>query len=175
MSTEIELRPIQATDTEELEKLYPAAFPKQDLLPLLRDLLCEYNNVLSFVATCNQAVVGHIAFTMCGIVGRDEKVSLLGPLAVAPHLQRQGIGSALIKGGLSHLMYTGAMQVFVLGDPAYYCRFGFEPNNKVTPPYALPQEWLTAWQSINLREAAPDIQGKLSVPPPWHRPSLWGS
>lgn len=175
MSAEIEIRPIQATDTEELEKLYPAAFPKEDLLPLIRDLLCEYSDVLSFVAVSDQAVVGHIAFTICGVVGRDEKVSLLGPLAVSPPLQRQGIGSALVKGGLGHLMFAGATQVFVLGDPAYYRRFGFKPNNKVTPPYALPQEWLTAWQSVNLYDVASELEGKLSVPPPWQRPSLWGS
>jgi putative acetyltransferase len=174
MSAEIEIRPIQATDTEELERLYSAAFPKEDLLPLLRDLLCEYSNVLSFVAVSDQAVVGHIAFTICGIVGHDEKVSLLGPLAVAPHVQKRGIGRALVKSGLSQLVFAGASQVFVLGDPAYYCRFGFKPNSKVAPPYAIPQEWLTAWQSINLLDAAPDLQGKLSVPPPWQRPSLWG-
>jgi putative acetyltransferase len=175
MSTGIEFGPMQATDAVELEKLYPAAFPDEDLLPLLRDLLCEYNNVLSFVATSDQAVVGHIAFTICGVVGRDEKVSLLGPLAVSPHMQRRGIGSALVKGGLSHLIYTGTTQVFVLGAPAFYGRFGFEANNKVTPPYALPQEWLTAWQSINLHDSALELQGKLSVPPPWQRPSLWGA
>ncbi len=173
MSNGIDIRASLPTDREALEVLYPAAFPDEDLIPLLRALLDEEDGVFSFVAISDGKLVGHIALTMCGIAGRSEKVGLLGPLAVSPHFQRQGIGGALIQEGLDHLKSEGATQAHVLGDPAYYGRFGFEPDSNVSPPYDLPQEWKTAWQSISLHGVKPDFDGTLSVPKPWRQPTLW--
>lgn len=51
----------------------------------------------------------------------------LAPLAVAPAVQRQGIGSQLARAGLEICRERGFALVVVLGDPAYYARFGFEP------------------------------------------------
>ena len=169
----IEIRSSLSSDTEAIEELYPVAFPKEDLLPLLRELLSEQDNVLSLVAIGDGKLVGHIVFTMCRIAGHPEKVGLLGPIAVAPHLQRRGIGSALIQEGINRLKSEGATQVNVLGDPAYYGRFGFEPDRHVKPPYELPQEWQTAWQFINLDGLTPHVGGRLSVPEPWRQPTLW--
>ena len=63
--------------------------------------------------------------------------------------------------------------VCVLGDPAYYGRFGFEPDDRVAPPYPLPQEWRSAWQSLSLCGNDRPARGTLSVPPPWRQPALW--
>ena len=169
----IEIRRGLPSDTETIEELYPAAFPKEDLLPLIRELLSEQGNVLSFVAISEEKLVGHIVFTMCRIDGRPEKVGLLGPVAVAPPIQRQGIGSALIQEGINRLKSEGATQINVLGDPAYYGRFGFKPDRHVTPPYDLPQEWKTAWQFVSLDGVTPHVGGRLSVPVPWRQPTLW--
>ncbi len=49
----------------------------------------------------------------------------LGPLAVLPELQRQGIGSALVEHGLAELRAAGCPYVVVVGHPSYYPRFGF--------------------------------------------------
>ena len=43
--------------------------------------------------------------------------------------------------------------VYVLGDPAYYGRSGFIPEPAIAPPYALPEEWRDAWQSLSLGDA----------------------
>ena len=173
MSSGIEIRESLPTDGKALEDLYPAAFPDEDLLPLLRELLSEKDNVFSLVAVSEGMLVGHIVFTTCGIAGRREKVGLLGPLAVSPAVQRQGIGRTLIQVGLKRMQSEGATQVHVLGDPAYYGRFGFEPDSGVTPPYDLPPEWQTAWQSISLRSGKPRLVGMLSVPKPWRQAALW--
>lgn len=173
MRSGFDIRESLPTDPEALKDLYPAAFPDEDLIPLLRDLLSEEDGVFSFVAISDGMLVGHIVLTMCGIAGRGEKVGLLGPLAVHPDVQRQGIGTALIREGLNRLKSEGAAQVQVLGDPAYYGRFGFQPDDNVTPPYDLPGEWQTAWQSLSLLGTKPGFGGTLSVPKPWRQPALW--
>ena len=174
MSKDIELRRSLPTDREALEDLYPAAFPDEDLIPMLRELLNEKDGVFSRVAISDGELVGHVAYTMCRIDERSEKVGLLGPVAVSPAVQRQGIGSALIEEGLNWLKSEGAIQAYVLGDPAYYGRFGFEADSTVKPPYDMPEEWLTAWQSLSLQGAKPDLRGRLSVPELWRKPALWG-
>ena len=50
----------------------------------------------------------------------------LGPMAVVPDSQRQGIGSLLVETGLAHCKRSGVSCVVVLGHPAYYPRFGFK-------------------------------------------------
>ena len=173
MSNGIELRESLLTDKTVLKDLYSVAFPDEDLFPLVSELLNGKYDVLSLVAICKGAVAGHLVFTMCSIAEINQKVALLGPVAVSPKFQKRGIGSALIREGLRSLKSKGVKQVYVLGDTAYYGRFGFEAQSKVTPPYPLPQEWLTAWQSISLLEAGSDLQGVLSVPQPWLQPTLW--
>jgi putative acetyltransferase len=63
----------------------------------------------------------------------------------------------------------------VLGDPAYYGRFGFIQEHKVTPPYPLPTQWVNAWQSIKQCDREPPLAGKLSVPEPWRQSALWSA
>lgn len=173
MTTRLEIRRSLPADTPLIESLYPQAFPEEDLLPLVRDLLRDERNVVSLVAIHLGTLSGHIAFTKCSVAGRSETVALLGPLAVAPDAQRRGVGSGLIRDGFECLKDDGIVQVQVLGDPAYYGRFGFEPDPGVTPPYPLPEEWGTAWQSISLRAGAPVLQGALTVPAPWRQKALW--
>ncbi|MDJ0945758.1 MAG: N-acetyltransferase [Kiloniellales bacterium] len=173
MIDKLEIRDCLPDDVTSIEGLYPDAFPDEDLLPLVRELLRDGPVVLSLVGIADKALVGHVIFTACGIAGSTDKVALLGPLAIAPAWQRQGIGSALLRAGLRRLENAGTTQVYVLGDPAYYGRFGFEPDHGVAPPYPLPEEWQGAWQSLNLRGDAPPRHGKLSVPHPWRRPALW--
>jgi putative acetyltransferase len=173
MIEKIEIRESLPNDVTSIEKLYPTAFPDEDLLPLVRELLRVEPMVLSLVGIADKALVGHVMFTTCGITGRTDKVMLLGPLAIAPAWQRQGIGSAIVRAGLRRSEIAGTNQVYVLGDPAYYSRFGFEPDDGVTPPYPLPEEWHDAWQSLSLRGDKPSLRGKLSVPPPWRQHALW--
>lgn len=169
----IALRDCALTDFAALERLYPAAFPTEDLLPLVKDLLDGRPDVLALVACRDGAVIGHVAFTLCHLTGRGEPIALLAPLAVAPAWQKRGIGSALVRAGLERLKRAGVMMVLVLGDPAYYGRFGFSAGHGVQPPYALPAEWRGAWQALDLRGGGAGLQGTLAVPEFWRRPALW--
>jgi len=183
MTEKIDIRESTPSDIARIEEIYPSAFPDEDLLPVVRGLLQETSVVLSLVATIGTNLVGHIIFTTCSIAGNTDKVALLGPLAVAPDWQRQNVGDTLVRTGLKQLEDAGVVQIHVLGDPNYYGRFGFIPEDSVEPPYPLPDplpsEWHGAWQSIKQGRAIkqsradPFPRGKLSVPQPWRQPELW--
>jgi len=168
-----DIRKSTSDDLRDIELLYPLAFPDEDLLPVVRELLQDPIVALSLVATIDSNLAGHVIFTRCGLSGSGEKTALLAPLAVLPVHHRQGIGGKLVHAGLQQLEHENVDRVFVLGDPAYYGRFGFQPGSAVAPPYPLPAEWQDAWQSLSLAGTELSRPGKLELPELWLEPSLW--
>ncbi len=168
----MQIRPSTAEDTGAIIALYPRAFPEEDLVPVVKELLEDTSTTMSLVATADDRIVGNVIFTTCDVDGSDVKVSLLAPLAVAPDCQRQGVGSALVHDGLQRLQEAGFALVCVLGDPAYYGRLGFVTEKGVDTPYPLPAEWGDAWQSRLLGDVK-KFDGRLLVPPPWQHPEYW--
>lgn len=81
---------------------------------------------VSLVAELDGRVVGHIAFSPLAISDGTPNWYALGPVAVLPEYQRQGIGTALINEGLSRLKARGAHGCCLVGHPQYYTRFGFK-------------------------------------------------
>ncbi|WP_309085530.1 N-acetyltransferase [Chelativorans sp.] len=81
---------------------------------------------ISLVALVDDELVGHVAVSPITVNGEDHGWAGLGPVSVLPDRQKQGIGDALIRKGLETLKADGARGCVVLGDPAYYRRFGFE-------------------------------------------------
>lgn len=159
-------------DLQSLERIYPAAFPDEDLLPVVRSLLTGSVDVLSLVAEDNGKVVGHVAFTICSVDA--VSVGLLAPLCVDPAQHKQGIGSALVREGFKRLQERAIDKVLVLGDPAYYGRFGFASERTIRAPYPMPEDWADAWQSVSLGTRSEQIEGPLIVPDVWQDASLWG-
>lgn len=94
---------------------------------------------LSLVADKDGAIVGHVAASPITIDGRSDGWFGLGPVAVAPAHQRKGIGDRLIRDGLAQLIADGADGCVVLGDPAYYGRFGFEADDGLRYPGPPPE------------------------------------
>ncbi len=182
MLENLEIRPSTPGDLQAIEAIYSAAFPEEDLLPLLRELLQLPQQVLSLVAAAGSSLIAHVAFTKGSIEGSPQTAALLGPLAVAPAWQGKGVGSQIVRNGLQQLQRDGIGYVFVLGAPGYYGRFGFSQEASVAAPYTLPAQWSTAWQSVKLGQ--PDAQtdaqtdaltgGVLTLPEPWLHPELWG-
>lgn len=83
---------------------------------------------LSLVAERAGEVVGHVAVSAVRISDGAVGWFGLGPISVRPDLQGQGIGSLLMQEALRRLRAKGAAGCVVLGDPAYYGRFGFRPE-----------------------------------------------
>lgn len=84
---------------------------------------------VSLVAEQDGSVIGHVGFSPVLIDGEDIGWFGLGPVSVSPGLQRGSVGSTLIKEGLNKLASLGAQGCVVLGDPAYYGRFGFSSDH----------------------------------------------
>jgi putative acetyltransferase len=87
---------------------------------------------VSLVATLDDALVGHVAFSPVTINDRPSDWYQLSPISVAPQVQRRGVGSALIGRGLDRLRGLRAGGCVLLGDPDYYGRFGFLSDPELT-------------------------------------------
>ncbi len=87
--------------------------------------------VLSLVAELDSQVVGQITFSPVEANDGTQGWYALGPVAVYPELQSQGIGGQLIIEGLAEIKRIGGVGCMLTGNPVYYRRFGFEfsPGN----------------------------------------------
>lgn len=93
---------------------------------------------LSLVARVDGPIAGHIAFSPVQISDGSPHWYGLGPVAVLPGMQGRGIGAALIREGLDRLKAMGAAGCVVMGEPAYYARFGFAQTPALTYPGVPP-------------------------------------
>ena len=112
---------------------------------------------LCLVALDGEEVVAHVFFTRA-LLASGHEVLALAPMAVLPERQRAGVGSRLIEVALRRAAETGFPLVVVLGHPAYYPRFGFEPaaGYGVRAPWEVPPE---AWMVHLLPAYDPHEQG----------------
>lgn len=103
----------------------PKAYSDGTEADLPAALHADGDMVVSLVAVEGDAVLGHVAFSPVTIDGAACGWMGLGPIAVHPDRQLQGIGSALITEGLARIKAMGAKGCVLIGDPRYYHRFGF--------------------------------------------------
>ena len=87
---------------------------------------------VSLVAVADGEIVGHVAFSPVGITDGAVGWLGLGPISVTPSRQGAGIGSALVRAGLERLRALDASGCVLLGDPAWYGRFGFQSDPALT-------------------------------------------
>jgi putative acetyltransferase len=115
--------PEDRDDTVEVERLAFGSDEEAGIVEAVRD----EEGSFALVAEEDGAVVGHVQFSR-GWVG-ETPVLALGPVGVLPERQGRGIGSRLIRAGLEEAHSRGEAAVILLGDPAFYPRFGFEPGS----------------------------------------------
>ena len=131
------IRPERPEDASQIRQVNELAFGQPAEADLVDKLRKACPDALALVADDGGAIVGHILFTPVVVEGRLARGMGLAPLAVRPDRQRQGIGSQLVRRGLGHLRERGFAFVVVVGHPAYYPRFGFEPASK----HSLLSQW----------------------------------
>lgn len=98
---------------------------------------------VSLVTEDRGRVVGHVALSPVEVGDGATGWFGLGPLAVEPARQGRGIGRALVEAGLAALCARGAAGCVLLGEPAYYGRFGFTQLPALTLPGVPPAYFLT--------------------------------
>jgi putative acetyltransferase len=115
-------------DAAGIDRLLRASFPTGAEADLVQELREDGLLTLGVVATDDEGgVVGYVAFCPVDIQGEDRNWVGLAPLAVEESLRGQGLGEKLVYEGLDSLNEFSYAAVVVLGDPAYYQRFGFKP------------------------------------------------
>jgi putative acetyltransferase len=131
----IEIREEQAGDAAAIRDLNRQAFGQDQEANIVEALRGNGGVVLSLVGTLDERVIGHVLYSpvqLGALTGAG-----LGPMAVHPDHQRQGIGSRLIEAGTRLLRESGCPFVVVVGHPEYYPRFGFAPAR----PLGITCEW----------------------------------
>ena len=161
-----ELRPERPEDIAAIRAVHTAAFETPAEAGLVDALRASdaWLAGLSVVAVDAGEVVAHALLSriILATAGGDLPALALGPVAVRPDRQKQGYGSAVVADALAR---REDRLVVVLGDPAYYSRFGFVPG--------LPLGITGAWSSIGdpwqvLPPAAGTPPGEAVYPDPWN-------
>lgn len=121
------LRPEEPDDQAAIRALLINAFGGDAEAKLVDALRRDGDIVLSLVAERDGHVRGYVLFSRLVVRRTDESFPAvaLAPLAVHPEHQREGIGTALVDEAHLRLQQEGERLSIVLGDPAYYDRFGY--------------------------------------------------
>jgi putative acetyltransferase len=129
LSNKLIIREEQPQDIAAIRALNNAAFGQTQEGRIVDALRANGGLLLSLVATVDDRVVGHIAYSPVTIEAEGQTITGagLGPMAVLPELQRRGIGSRLVEAGNQRMRDTGQPFIIVLGHAEYYPRFGFKP------------------------------------------------
>ncbi|MCB1477060.1 MAG: N-acetyltransferase [Rhodobiaceae bacterium] len=157
---EIAIRAEAKTERAALRNLLLASFPTAAEADLVDRLTIDGDVVLSLVAAKACRIVGAAIFSRMS--GPFPALGL-APVAVDEEERCKGIADKLIRAGLEEAQRQGITAVFVLGDPAYYSRFGFRPKTAAgfASPYAGPYLMALALHDAGL----PVTSGRIDYAP----------
>ncbi|MDH3301469.1 MAG: GNAT family N-acetyltransferase [Acidimicrobiia bacterium] len=172
------VRPERPRDVEAIATVVEAAFGSPVEAGLVADIRASprYLPDLALVAEIDdpatpegRRVVGHVMISGCALRtgdGTERPIVMLSPLAVAPDVQRHGVGAALVRRVVDGAAAVGEPLVVLEGNPAYYRRFGFEPADRYGIKLLLP-DWAPpeAGQVLLLSNHEPGLTGTVIYPP----------
>jgi len=169
---DIIVRAENKNDIDAVRKLNKKAFKGKNESKLV-DALRESDGfipALSLVAEKAGAVAGHILFSPVEIKDGEKAVPALAlaPMAVLPDLQKQGIGTALVKQGLAEAARLGHKLVVVVGHEDYYPRFGFVKAGEkgLSLPFDCPAEVFMVLEIVP--GALDGVRGEIVYPREFH-------
>lgn len=149
------IRHEEGGDAPAIRYVLEQAFERGQEADLVEALRQRGAVTLSLVAVEDNKIVGQILFSPVAIASAHRRLDVLGlgPMAVLPALQRQGIGSRLMHAGLEACREIGQAIVVVLGHPEFYRRFGFTPARRygIRSEFDVPEE---VFMILELREGA---------------------
>ena len=152
----LELHPETPDDWWEVEALYDLCFaPGREALSSyrLRDDIAPLQGLSCVARDPDGILAGAIRFWPVHV--GDYNSLLLGPVAVHPTRQGEGLGGLLIRSGLHLAQDLGWERVILVGDAPYYSRFGFQRlDDVIMPPPTNPDRVLGhelrpgAWEGV---------------------------
>lgn len=156
-----EICPETPADEAEVESLYDLCFaPGRTALSSyrLRDGVPRVAELCLTLRDPAGIVMAAIRFWPVRVGGRP--VLLLGPIAVHPTAQGEGLGGLLMRDSLARARALGWERVLLVGDAPYYGRFGFSRlDGVVMPPPTNPDRVL----GLELRPGAwVDVTGPVT-------------
>lgn len=151
------IRREQTSDAAAIFAVHARSFPS-DAEARLVDLLRAAGSLsVSLVAEVDGHIVGHVAFSPVTVASEQSALKRspgvgLAPVAVVEAFRRRGVAGELIRTGLLACRESGFGWAVVLGDPAYYARFGFRAASE----FSLSDEYGggPAFQAIELTSGA---------------------
>lgn len=155
----IKIRSEKLSDAEPIESVTIEAFlnaPHTDHTEqfIVRALRKANALTISLVAEDQGKVIGHVAISPVTISDGSKGWFGLGPISVSPKHQNSGIGSMLMRQALEDLKIMKVSGCVLLGEPAYYSRFGFKPEANLVLP-GVPAEY---FQALSFASSIPEGQ-----------------
>ena len=155
------IRPERPGDEAAIDTVQRAAFGSSTMEAEIVDgLRAAGDLVISLVAVDGSEIVGHVALSKARV--EEHEALGLGPIGVLPGRQDEGIGATLMEEAIRRARKTDYTLIALLGHPAYYPRFGFEPAEAtfgITSKYDAPPE---AWMALALPAYTPQVRGRFS-------------
>ena len=118
-------------DHIEVERLLDLVFtPRRKLLSSyqLRNSANKVDNLSYVIKDNSKKVVGSIRFWSVRVDSHSSRGLLLGPLAVHPIYQSEGLGEKLVLNGIEKAHSNNWNWIVLVGDLDYYSKFGFSKN-----------------------------------------------
>lgn len=142
------IREETSSDIDEIFQLTQAAFedaPHTSRMEghIVNALRRRGQLALSMVAVRDRQIVGHVAYSPLKLSSGTAGWFGIGPVSVRPDSQRQGIGSLLMSLSLFTIKQASAQGCALVGDPAFYSRFGFKHCQHLALP-EVPSEFFMA-------------------------------
>jgi len=130
----MKIRRLTSENYPKVSALLKQAFPRSNYENKLVEKLHKSNKPLhEWVCIHTNRIIGYIAFSNA-FDGSDICGLHLVPFAVKPEFQNQGIGSELLRFALRNDAIK-ENTIFVLGNPDFCQKFGFEPCSNIASPF----------------------------------------
>ena len=151
--SDVEIRAERPGDEDAIHEVTTAAFLEAPHTSrteqfIVRELRRAGALTVSLVAEIGGEIVGHVAISPVTIDGTACGWFGLGPVSVLPAHQGAGVGSRLVRAALSRLKTAGARGCVLVGEPAYYGRFGFRAEPTLLLP-DVPPEYFQALSFVD--------------------------
>jgi len=167
--TDVHVRPERPEDLDRIREINDAAFGEPSETEIIDGIrgTDRWIEGGSLVAEAGEgALVGHILLSEGDLVADDEtirRIWMVGPVAVVPEQQRQGVGGALMRVAIDLATERGEPVLCLLGHASYYPRFGFEPARPIG--IEAPRPWPDAnWMALRLPAWDPAVRGLARFP-----------